>query len=67
MKNVKKQMQKELRESSQFVYDYAIKVFLYARRMGASNADVNYASEKNIKFCISQIVRHSHDIIRILL
>jgi hypothetical protein len=66
MKNVQKQMN-QLKETAQNVNDYAFKAFLYARRLGDSNANVNYATEKNIKFCISQIVHHCNAIFRILL
>ena len=65
MKIVQKQVN-QLNETSQFINDYAIKAFLYSRRLGAPNANVNYATEKNIKFCISQIVHHCNAIFRIL-
>jgi len=65
MKNVQKQVN-QLNDTAQIVNDYAIKAFLYARRLHAPNANVNYATEKNIKFCISQIVHHCNAIFRIL-
>ena len=57
----------QLRETSQFINDYAFKALLHSRRLHDANANVNYATEKNLKFCISQIVHHCHAIIRMLL
>ena len=65
MKIVQKQIN-QLRETSQFIKDYAVKANIYSRRLGASNTNINYATEKNIKFCISQLVHHCNAIFRIL-
>jgi hypothetical protein len=65
MKIVQKQIN-QLSETSQTINDYAIKANIYSRRLGAPNANVNYATEKNIKFCINNIVRHCNAIFRIL-
>jgi len=65
MKIVQKQMN-QLNDTAQIINDYAIKAFLYARRLGDPIAHNNYAAEKNIKFCISQIVHHCNAIFRIL-
>jgi hypothetical protein len=65
MKIVQKQMN-QLNETAQIIKDYAIKANIYSRRRWAPNANVNYATEKNIKFCISQIVHHCNAIFRIL-
>ena len=65
MKIVQKQMN-QLNDTARLINDHAVRAFLQSRRLGAPNANVNYATEKNIKFCISQLVHHCNAIFRIL-